>query len=108
MFTYLLPVSGSHYKIVLGKKFTKLNSIKKRFNVRIQFNNPEPDRNRPDHYFVIQGNEKDVNLCTIEIQRLVIISMGNLLTEFEDKDHIPHTPPPPASPDYSPPNNLNN
>lgn len=96
MFTYLLPVQGTHYKIVLGKQFTKLNAIKKQFNVKIQFKNPEPERNRPDYYFVIQGNEKDVNLCTIELQRLVIISMGNMISDLQESVT-------PSSPDYSPP-----
>lgn len=113
MFTYLLPVQGTHYKIVLGKQFSKLNQIKKRFNVKIQFKNPEPDNQRPDYYFVIQGFEKDVNQCTIEIQRLVIISMNNFINRRQHQayppsisfDMTPVSPEnsPPSSPDYSPP-----
>ena len=113
MFTYLLPVPGDHYKIALGKQFSKLNQIKKRFNVKIQFKNPDHQNQRPDYYFIIQGLEKDVNQCTMEIQRLVIISMNNLINKRFNRYNVPPisydekpvspTNSPPQSPTYSPP-----
>ena len=77
-----IPVHSDHVAIILGRNFSTLNKIKKRFNVGIHFNKAESYKTHRMPYFVVCGQENQVNLCINEIQRLVIISMTNYIKRF--------------------------
>ena len=76
-YIYNIPVPSQHVGIAIGKNFSTLKKNGARFKVNIHFNKAEPENNRPMPYFVVRGQEKNVHQCTIEIQRLVMISMTN-------------------------------
>lgn len=76
-YIYTIPVPKPHVGIVIGNKFSTLKKNVSRFKVNIHFNKEEPYNNRPMPYFVVRGQVKNVHLCIIEIQRLIIISMTN-------------------------------
>lgn len=74
MFIYNIPVSSSQISSIAGRKGLKIGCIKAKYGVQINL----VDNNYSKHplpYFIIQGNENQVNKCVIEIQRLIILSL---------------------------------
>jgi len=82
-YSYNVPVHHDHVGIVIGKKFSTAKRNGQRFKVNIHFNKAEPENDRPQPYFVVRGAEKNVHLCIIEIQRLIMISMTNNKLELK-------------------------
>jgi len=71
-----IPFTKHHGGIVFGKGGKTLNAIKHRFQCDIQPQDPNPYYGHETSFFLIRGPHlKAVNLATIEIYRLLTISL---------------------------------
>jgi hypothetical protein len=65
------PVAFSRNRVI-GKKGQTIRSLQQQFGCTITANKPNPSQGLPDPYFLIQGNEQQVNLAEEKI--LLILS----------------------------------
>ena len=71
-----VPFTKHHGGIVFGKGGKTLNAIQHRFQCDIQPQDPNPSYGHETSFFLIRGPHlKAVNLATIEIYRLLTISL---------------------------------
>ena len=87
MTTATIPFSGRHGGIVIGKGGSTINGIKNRFGCNIEAKKPDHTKEQFLPYFLIEGPHlKAVNLASLEIYRLLMISYMN--TEKKQKQEI--------------------
>jgi len=72
----MIPYSGYHGAIVIGKSRSTINQLMTETGCFIQEKPPEIEYGRPTAYFYVEApHEKALNQATIRIQRLLINSM---------------------------------
>jgi hypothetical protein len=72
----MIPYSGYHGAIVIGKGRSTINQLMTETGCFIQEKQPEIEYGRPTAYFYVEApHEKALNQATIRIQRLLINSM---------------------------------
>ena len=87
MTTAIIPFSGHHGGIVIGKGGSTINAIKNRFGCNIEAKKPDHTKEQFLPYFLIEGPHlKAVNLASLEIYRLLMISYMN--SEKKQKQEI--------------------
>ena len=76
MFVFNVPVSHDQYSSIAGRRGFKIGRLKARYGVQIHIVD-NVSSIHPLPYFIIMGDETQVNRCVIEIQRQIIISITN-------------------------------
>ena len=89
MASAMIPFTNPHGGIVIGSRRRTLNALMTRFGCNIEEHKAQYELKRPLPYFLVQGpHMKAVNQATIEIYRLLTISLMNgekkLKTEIEE------------------------
>jgi hypothetical protein len=88
-YTQAIPFAGHHGAIVVGKKGVTIRALQQEFGCKITSMKPEPEKNRPVPYFLIEGDDVlKVSLGAIRVLTLINTSLSRseklLRTENEE------------------------
>ena len=76
-FNQLIPFTGNHGSIVIGKKGATINKLQRESGCLIVAKKSEPENDRPLPFFLVEGqNELDVLKCSIQIQGMLMKSLS--------------------------------